>query len=158
MGVAAHPGPSTRILVANATSWRASWRGLLAAGADVYCIQEARVPEDAGSAAAAVAEARRRGLRLQLGAAGEGTHLLAFAHREGLHSLRAVQMDGLTPEQACRLQYAVVYLHAPSTEARLESTSAGGHPRGQAELEHKPKDIREYPTQQQKCAQNSEQA
>ena len=51
-----------------------------------------------------------------------------------------------------------IYLHAPGTEARLESTSSGGHPRGQAELEHKPKDIREYPTQQQKSAQNREKA
>ena len=110
-GEAANPGhPHLRLLVANVTSWRGSWRGLVAAGADVYCVQEARVPDDNGSVAAAVDGARRRGLRMQLGAAGDGTHLLAFVHREGLHGLRAVGMVGLAPEQARRLQYAVLHL------------------------------------------------
>ncbi|CAK0871936.1 unnamed protein product, partial [Prorocentrum cordatum] len=103
---ASHPGPgrggatrSTRTVVANVTSWRGSWRGLLAADADVYCVQEARVPVDEGCVAAVVDGARLRGLRLQLGASSDGTHLLAFAHREGLHGLRAVDMIGFTSEQ-----------------------------------------------------------
>ena len=47
---------------------------------------------------------------MQVGPAGDGTHLLAFVHREGLHGLRSVGMAGLTVEQACRLQYAVLHL------------------------------------------------
>ncbi|CAK0911414.1 unnamed protein product, partial [Prorocentrum cordatum] len=63
-----------------------------------------------GSAAATFAEARLRGLRLQLEAAGEGIHQLAFADEEGLYGLVAAEMVSMTPEQACRLQCAVLRL------------------------------------------------
>jgi len=110
IGEAANPGPSTRLIIANVTSWRGSWKGLIAANADVYCIQEARIPTDPEESHAVINAVRRRGLRMHLGTSTHGTHLLAFVHREGLHGLRAVDMAGLSPDQACRLQYAMVHL------------------------------------------------
>ena len=39
IGEAAVPAPQTvKLVVANVTSWRASWTGLIAADADVYCV------------------------------------------------------------------------------------------------------------------------
>ena len=126
IGEAAIPGPSMRLIIANVTSWRGSWKGLVAADADVYCIQEARIPTDAEVSDAVINAVRRRGQRMHLGTSGHGTHLLAFVHRDGLHGLRAVEMAGLSPEQACRLQYAVVHLggrralHITQTAQRLQ--------------------------------------
>ena len=97
-----------RILIANVTSWAAGWRGLTAACADVYCVQEARVtPVHSETLQTA---ARRQGLHMQLGTMDdEGQHLLAFAHRSSV-CLRAVGIDGLNPDQEKRMQYAVVHL------------------------------------------------
>ena len=108
LGEASRPGPELRVLVANVTSWRASWRGLLAVEADVWCTQEARVPSEEVDGVAD--EARRRGLQLQPGSAEEGVHLLAFAHTAvGCH-LRSPPMLGVTGAARSRLQYAAVHL------------------------------------------------
>lgn len=99
--------------MASATGWQGNWRGLLAADADEYWVQEARVPTDAASVAAAM-----DGATVEASACNSGmqvtththTHLLAFVHREGLCGVRSVAIAGLTVEQARRLQYAVVHL------------------------------------------------
>lgn len=54
--------------------------------------------------------ARLRGPIMHLGRAGESQHFLAFVHRQGAHHLRVVNIPGLSSDQACRLQYAVVHL------------------------------------------------
>lgn len=109
IGEALKPGPdSVRLLVANTTRWSASWRGLLASDADVWCIQEARVPAEGLDAAQR--EARRRGLRLQPGAPHEGVHLTAVAHRAAACEVRVEPLQGAGGAHPGRLQHAAVYL------------------------------------------------
>ena len=108
VGEAALPGPEPlRVLVANVTSWAAGWRGLTVAGADVYCVQEARITAERLESARSAA--RRRGLVLQPGEASEdGLRLLAFAHHPGTY-LRSPCISGIDRAQATRMQYAVVH-------------------------------------------------
>ena len=111
VGEAANPGPAgrIRILSANVTRWSSAWRGLLAADADVWCVQEARVaPKDA---AGAVAAAARRGYALQLGMPAEAQgSLLAVAHRRPGVAGRAEPMRGVSGDAAPRLQHLAVHL------------------------------------------------
>ena len=86
VGEARHPGPpsaprTAKLVVANVTSWRASWKGLLAAGADAWFVQEARIPS--GEMEAAAAGALQRGMRMHPGPHAEEEHLLAAASRVG---------------------------------------------------------------------------
>ena len=111
VGEALRPGPHVlRLVVANVTSWRASWSGILAANADVYCVQEARIPVDPAVRDGVLAAAGCRGLQLHLSEAVEEQHLLAFAHKRGVGHLRTVAIKGLEPQQASRMQYGVLHL------------------------------------------------
>jgi endonuclease/exonuclease/phosphatase family metal-dependent hydrolase len=117
IGEAAKPGPDaqeetcggniTRIIVANTTSWSASWRGLLAANADVYCVQEARIAT--GDLNDLEAEARGRGLVLHPSDPADGEHLMLYAHRAGLKHLRAPAMQGVDQRMRGRMQYAGIH-------------------------------------------------
>ncbi|CAK0848334.1 unnamed protein product [Prorocentrum cordatum] len=114
VGEALVPGPqleappaTATILVANVIRWSASWRGLLAAEAQAWCIQEARIP--AAEAEAAAAGARGRGMQLQLGPVHEGTHLLAAATRVGRCSARASAPQGLSGRHPGRLQHVALH-------------------------------------------------
>ena len=109
----AEPGCCTRatepfrLAVANVTSWSASWRGLIAVGADAYCVQEARIPVE--DCQAAVADARVRGLSLHPSDAVDGQHLLAFANKAEVRHLRTPLLEGMEPRMRKRMQYAVVH-------------------------------------------------
>ena len=125
------PGPSTvKLLVANVTSWRASWTGLLAAGADVHCVQEARIPASEDIRTAAQGAASRRGLQLEPGCIEKDSdqHLLAFAWRRGKVSMRTHSIEGLQPEHIGRLQYAVMHL---GRRQSLHIVQIYGHADGQ---------------------------
>jgi len=107
IGEAAVPGPATmRILVANVTSWRASWKGLLAAGPDLICAQEARVLAELCEEVAS--DVGRRGYSLQYRMECDGQHFLAFAHRRGCH-VRTCAVPLTVEQMGGRLQYAVVH-------------------------------------------------
>ena len=111
IGEASKPGPvRARLLVANVTSWSAAFRGLLPAGADVICVQEARIPAD--GKVEAEATARASGLELIVGGANaDGAHLLACAWRDkGIVKVRAPSPVGVPARLAPRLQYAAIYL------------------------------------------------
>ena len=118
-----------RLLVANVTSWNASWSGLTSAGADVYCVQEARIPASEAARNGFRAAARRHGLQLELGDPDPESeqHLLAFAHRTGVGCLRTRCIEGLEPGQASRMQYAVVHL---CNERALHIVQIDGHADG----------------------------
>jgi ribonuclease HI len=113
IGEATKPGPpmgkpaGVRIVVANVTSWAASWRGLISANADVYCVQEARIA--VGDMASVEAEAAVRGLVVQPGDPQGGEHLLCFAHKAMPKHLRAPAMVGIEQRMRGRMQYAVVH-------------------------------------------------
>ena len=115
VGEASNPGPAggsgpggalTRVVVANVTSWRGSWRGLLQAEGDVYLAQEARIPVDELNTAKA--EAAARGLDLNAGAASDGSHLLACAARGRARHIRTPAMSGLATSMRHRMQYVVI--------------------------------------------------
>jgi endonuclease/exonuclease/phosphatase family metal-dependent hydrolase len=96
-----------RIIIANTTSWNASWRGLAAANADVYCVQEARIAT--GDLADMESEAKGRGLMLHPSDPDDGEHLMLFAHRSGRRHLRAMSMQGVEQSMRGRMQYAVIH-------------------------------------------------
>ena len=73
IGEAATPGPSLCILIANATSWAAAWRGFLAAEGDVWGVQEARIA--AKDCAVVTAETRAVGILLRPGQVVGNEHL-----------------------------------------------------------------------------------
>lgn len=119
-----------RLLVANVTRWSASWRGLLASDAAVWCVQEARLHQD--EVEPTTLEARRRGLRLQPGPAHEGQHLLATAHRLGACEVRAAPMAGLSGDRPGRLQHAAIFLGSGRV---LHVLNCYGYAGGRADLE-----------------------
>lgn len=116
--------------MANVTRWGAAWRGLLAADAAVWCLQEVRVPEE--DVEEAQAQGKGRGMRLQPGPAHEGVHLLAVAHRSKTCEVRVEPMQGLSGDHPGRLQHAVVYLGRGRV---LHIVNCYGYAGGRADLE-----------------------
>ncbi len=76
----------------------------------MYCVQEARVPSALDDVTQVEGAAKRRGVRLDWGADMDGQHLLAFAHRSSGVYLRTAPVEGLSVEQAARMQYAVAHM------------------------------------------------
>ena len=62
--------------------WPCAWRGLLAAQADVWCVQQARIPSV--GVAAAESEAGSRGFQLHPGEIARGECLLGGDRRQEL--------------------------------------------------------------------------
>ncbi|CAK0850846.1 unnamed protein product [Prorocentrum cordatum] len=89
------PGTATP-LVANVTRWSASWRGLLAAGVDVWCAQEARIPSAEAESVVGAARARGKVLQVGPGAGGCATHILdCYGYAGGAPDAERNVLEGL---------------------------------------------------------------